>query len=198
MQRKLMMPCKRVNKITDIPIDFFKNNNFKYIIIDVDNTLIDLKGKPVDGIKEWTNEVKENGIKMCIASNSTKIKRVKKIAKYLEIPYVYGSMKPFLKGLKKAMKILNAKPSETVEIGDQVFTDVIGANRLNLYSILTTPFELEKNIFEKIKRKIEKRYLEKNKTYKSQEYYLQITKIRKLRKLIKKQNLEKQEILPKK
>ena len=150
MQRKLMMPCKRVNKITDIQIDFFKNNNFKYIIIDVDNTLIDLKGRPVDGIKEWTNEVKENGIKMCIA-----------------IPYVYGSMKPFLKGLKKAMKILNAKPSETVEIGDQVFTDVIGANRLNLYSILTTPFELEKNIFEKIKRKIEKRYLEKNKTYKS-------------------------------
>ena len=167
MQRKLMMPCKRVNKITDIQIDFFKNNNFKYIIIDVDNTLIDLKGRPVDGIKEWTNEVKENGIKMCIASNSTKIKRVKKIAKYLEIPYVYGSMKPFLKGLKKAMKILNAKSDETVEIGDQVFTDVIGANRLNLYSILTTPFELEKNIFEKIKRKIEKRYLEKNKTYKS-------------------------------
>ena len=198
MQRKLMMPCKRVNKITDIPIDFFKNNNFKYIIIDVDNTLIDLKGKPVEGIKEWTNEVKENGIKMCIASNSTKIKRVKKIAEYLEIPYVYGSMKPFLKGLKKAMKILNAKSDETVEIGDQVFTDVIGANRLNLYSILTTPFELEKNIFEKIKRKIEKRYLEKNKTYKSQEYYLQITKFRKLRKLIKKQNLEKQEILPKK
>ena len=198
MQRKLMMPCKRVNKITDIQIDFFKNNNFKYIIIDVDNTLIDLKGRPVDGIKEWTNEVKENGIKMCIASNSTKIKRVKKIAEYLEIPYVYGSMKPFLKGLKKAMKILNAKSDETVEIGDQVFTDVIGANRLNLYSILTTPFELEKNIFEKIKRKIEKRYLEKNKTYKSQEYYLQITKIRKLRKLIKKQNLEKQEILPKK
>ena len=163
MQRKLMMPCKRVNKITDIPIDFFKNNNFKYIIIDVDNTLIDLKGKPVDGIKEWTNEAKENGIKMCIASNSTKIKRVKKLAEYLEIPYVYGSMKPFLRGLKKAMKILNAKSDETVEIGDQVFTDVIGANRLNLYSILTIPFEQEPGIFEKLKRKIEKHYLEKNK-----------------------------------
>ena len=47
MQRKLMMPCKRVNKITDIQIDFFKNNNFKYIIIDVDNTLIDSPGKPL-------------------------------------------------------------------------------------------------------------------------------------------------------
>jgi len=161
MQKDLMRPCKKVNKITDIPIDFFKSNNFKYAIIDVDNTLIDLEGKAVEGIKEWTNEAKENGIKLCIASNSTKIKRVKKIAEYLEIPYVCGSMKPFLKGLKKAMKILNAKPGETVEIGDQIFTDVIGANRLNLYSILTTPFELEKNIFEKIKRKIERRYLEK-------------------------------------
>ena len=165
MQKDLMMPCKKVNKITDIPIDFLKKNNFKYIIIDVDNTLIDLKGKSVDGIKEWTNMAKENGIKMCIASNSTKIKRVKKIAEYLEIPYVYGSMKPLLRGLKKAMKILDATPSETVEIGDQIFTDVIGANRLNLYSILTTPFEPEKNILEKIKRKIEKYYLDKNKIH---------------------------------
>lgn len=162
MLKKLMMPCKKVDKITDIPIDFFINNNFEYILLDVDNTLIDLKENKLTGIKEWCDEAKSKGLKLCIASNSAKQKKVKKVAEYLEIPYVYRSMKPFLIGLKKAMKILNADPTKTVEIGDQIFTDVIGANRMKLFSILTTPFEIENNVFDKIKRKIEANYIEKN------------------------------------
>ena len=101
MLKKLMMPCKKVDKITDIPIDFFINNNFEYILLDVDNTLIDLKENKLTGIKEWCDEAKSKGLKLCIASNSAKQKKVKKVAEYLEIPYVYRSMKPFLIGLKK-------------------------------------------------------------------------------------------------
>lgn len=162
MLRKLMMPCKKVNKITDIPISFFTENKFEYILLDVDNTIIDLNGKKISGIKKWCDEAKNKGIKICIASNSAKQKKVKNVADYLEIPYVYRSMKPMLLGLKKAIKILNADPKKTAEIGDQIFTDVIGANRLNIYSILTTPFEIEHNIFGKLKRKIEAKYLIEN------------------------------------
>ena len=90
----ILLPKLQVNKITDIKIKVLEEKNIKGLILDVDNTLIDLDKNPLDGIKEWINNVKENGIKICIASNSIKKKKVKKIANELNVPYVYFSVKP--------------------------------------------------------------------------------------------------------
>ncbi len=158
----LLKPDMRVDKITDITIEMLKSNNIKAVILDSDNTLIDLNKNPLDGIKEWINEMKKNGIKFCILSNSIKKKKVESVSKMLDIPYIFFSVKPTKYGFRKAKKILGIKENQNIaEIGDQLFTDVLGTNRMKMFSILTKPICEEKVKINNIKRKIEKKILEK-------------------------------------
>ncbi len=163
----MIKPDARFNRITDIKIDFLKKNKIEAIILDVDNTLIDLEKKEmIEKLVDSINDVKAAGIKLVISSNSIKKHKVSGVAKKLDIPYVYVSLKPLKRGLKKALKILKeeyniTERSNIAEIGDQVYTDVIGANRLKLFSILTTPIEMEKGPIARFKRRQEKKYLNK-------------------------------------
>lgn len=147
------------NKITEIKAEFLKENNIKGIILDVDNTLITLDGEKLEGINQWVRDMKNAGFKIYIASNTTKYERVKKVANELELDFTHLSLKPLKRGLTKAKKYLNIPPSEIAEIGDQYFTDVIGAKRMKMFSILTKPISNEKTAFGRFKRKLEKRIL---------------------------------------
>ena len=155
----MLKPKARFEKITDISAEFLKKNKIKALILDVDNTLMDLDRKPLEDLEKWAEKLKKSNIKICIASNSIKKHKVENIAKKLDVPYIYFSIKPLKRGLKKAKKILNTDSENIAEIGDQLFTDVLGANRMKMFSILTKPISGEKNVFGKIKRKIEKIYL---------------------------------------
>ena len=156
----LLTPNMQVRKITDITIEMLKDNNIKGMILDVDNTIIDLDRVPLEGIKEWIDNMKNEGIKFCIASNSLKKDKIEKIAKMLDIPYVHFSAKPTKIGLKKAKQILGIENSENIaEVGDQLFTDVLGTNRMKMFSILTEPLCEEKVKINNLKRKLEKRVL---------------------------------------
>lgn len=156
----LLTPNMQVRKITDITIETLKENNIKGMILDVDNTLIDLDRVPLEGIKEWIDNMKNEGIKFCIASNSLKKDKIEKVAKMLDIPYVHFSAKPTKIGLKKAKQILGIENSENIaEVGDQLFTDVLGTNRMKMFSILTEPICEEKVKINNLKRKLEKRVL---------------------------------------
>ena len=156
----LLTPNMQVRKITDITIEMLKENNIKGMILDVDNTLIDLDRVPLEGIKEWIDNMKNECIKFCIASNSLKKDKIEKVAKMLDIPYVHFSAKPTKIGLKKAKQILGIENSKNIaEVGDQLFTDVLGTNRMKMFSILTEPLCEEKVKINNLKRKLEKRVL---------------------------------------
>ena len=160
----LLTPNMQVRKITDITIEMLRKNNIKGMILDVDNTLIDLDRVPLEGIKEWLDNMKNEGIKFCIASNSLKKDKIEKVAKMLDIPYVHFSAKPTKIGLKKAKQILGIEDSKNIaEVGDQLFTDVLGTNRMKMFSILTEPLCEEKVKINNLKRKLEKRVLRRNK-----------------------------------
>ena len=160
----LLTPNMQVRKITDITINMLKENNIKGMILDVDNTLIDLDRVPLEGIKEWIDNMKNEGIKFCIASNSLKKDKIEKVAKMLDIPYVHFSAKPTKIGLKKAKQILGIENNKNIaEVGDQLFTDVLGTNRMKMFSILTEPLCEEKVKINNLKRKLEKRVLRRKK-----------------------------------
>ena len=160
----LLTPNMQVRKITDITIETLRENNIKGMILDVDNTLIDLDRVPLEGIKEWIDNMKNEGIKFCIASNSLKKDKIEKVAKMLDIPYVHFSVKPTKIGLKKAKQILGIENSKNIaEVGDQLFTDVLGTNRMKMFSILTEPLCEEKVKINNLKRKLEKRVLRRKK-----------------------------------
>ncbi len=157
----MLKPNAQFNKITDITPEFLQEHEIKAIILDVDNTLIDLSANKIENIEKWAEKIKKANIEMCIASNSSNKKNVANIAELLDIPYVYFSFKPLKRGLKKAKKILGLDSKNIAEIGDQLFTDVLGANRMQMFSILTKPIEMEKGTVSKLKRKLEKVQLEK-------------------------------------
>ena len=97
---------------------------------------------------------------MHYVSNSNKKEKVENVAKKLDIPYIYFAKKPFKSGFKKAKKILNLESIQIGVVGDQILTDVIGANRMGMFSILVKPIE-EKDIWiTKIKRPLENKIIE--------------------------------------
>lgn len=154
--------CK---KVTDISVDYLEKNNIKGILLDVDNTLLDFDLRIVDGLKQWHEKIKKNNIKCMILSNSNKTEKIEKVAKFLEIDYIKFATKPLKRGFKMAQKKLNINPENIAVVGDQIFTDVIGANRSKMHSILVEPLA-EKDLFlTKVKRPLEnlviKNYLKK-------------------------------------
>ena len=150
-----LYPKLYLNNVKEITIELLKQNNIKGLILDVDNTLINLEKQLLEGCEEWCNNLKQQGIKMCILSNTNKVHKVKKVA----------AQKPRKQGFYKAQKLLNLKPEEIAVVGDQVFTDVLGANRCNMFSILTKPLAKKEIWHTKIKRPFEKivinKYLKK-------------------------------------
>lgn len=148
-------PKAYFNNVREIRIDFLQKNKIKALILDVDNTLIDYdKNLPKETIK-WANELEGQGVKLYILSNSNKKQKVKKVAKELGIEYEYFAKKPLKFGFKKVQEKLNEKPEHIAVVGDQIFTDVIGGNRCNMFTILVEPIA-EKDIWiTRIKRPIE-------------------------------------------
>ncbi len=142
----IFYPKGYFKKVSDINLEYLNQNNIKGLILDVDNTLIDYYRNMAEDTIKWANELKQAGIKMCILSNSNKQEKVKEVARKLELEYSYFGMKPLKRGFKKAKGMLDLENKEIAVIGDQLFTDVIGANRMKMFSILVEPIE-EKDIF---------------------------------------------------
>lgn len=165
-----LYPDFYLNNILDITIPFLKENNIKGLILDVDNTLIDFDKKLLEGAENWAQMLKENGIQLCILSNSNQKEKVEKVATKLQIPYFYFAKKPLKSGFKKAKKILGLENRQIAAVGDQIFTDVIGANRSHMISILVEPIG-EKDIWiTKVKRPLEKAIIRKGKKEKKDVY----------------------------
>ncbi len=158
-------PKEYFESVKDITIEFLTQNNIKALILDVDNTILDFDKKIPEGIENWCENLKKQGIKFCILSNSNKEEKVKMVAEKLNLPYFNLATKPFKRGFKKAIKLLNEKEANIAAVGDQIFTDVIGANRCKLYSILVKPIAKKDLLVTKIKRPLEnmiiKTYLRK-------------------------------------
>ena len=156
-----LYPDGYFDKVRDIKIEYLIENNIKAIILDVDNTLIDYYKVFPEGTKEWVENVKKQGIKFCILSNSNKISKVKEVANIIDVPYFYFAKKPLKGGFKKAKKLLNEESKNIAVIGDQIMTDVIGANRCKMFSILVKPIKEKDIIITKIKRPIENLIIKK-------------------------------------
>ena len=157
----MIYPKEYLNSVKDISIELLDKNNIKGLILDVDNTLISLDKKMPAGIVEWVKNLKANGIKVCILSNSNKIDKVEAVAKLIETPYIFFGKKPLKSGFLRAQNILKLKAENIAVVGDQIFTDVIGANRCKMFSILVKPIEEKDYLITKIKRPLEKMIIKK-------------------------------------
>ncbi|MDO5555561.1 MAG: YqeG family HAD IIIA-type phosphatase [Clostridia bacterium] len=120
----IFYPNIYLKDVKQITIELLNKNNIKGVLLDVDNTLIDFNLNLLEGSKNWCDELKKNNIKLCILSNTNKIAKVKKVAKELNIPYINFAKKPFKKGFRRAMRLLNLPATNIAVAGDQIMTDV--------------------------------------------------------------------------
>ena len=148
-------------KVTDISVEYLRKNNIKAIILDVDNTLLDFDLNIISGLEEWYNEIKINNIKCIILSNRKKKKKIKMVADLLNIPFIKFATKPLKRGFKKAQKILGEKSQNIAVVGDQIFTDVIGANRSKMFPILVKPVASKDLWMTRFKRPLENLIIKK-------------------------------------
>ena len=79
-----MYPKAYFNNIKDVSIEFLQSHNIKGLLIDVDNTLIDYNKNVLFGVKEWIDNMNNEGIKLCILSNTNNKRKVENVARYLE------------------------------------------------------------------------------------------------------------------
>ena len=152
----IFYPREYFNNILEISIDFLRKNKIEGILLDIDNTIIDKDNKIVDCLEDWVENLKNNNIKICILSNTNKKSKAEKLSKLIDVPYVFFAKKPFKSGFKKAQNILKINAENIAVIGDQVLTDVFGANRSKMFSILVKPLQSSDIWVTKFNRKIEK------------------------------------------
>ena len=104
-----LYPNLYLNNLKEITIELLKKNDIKGLILDIDNTLIDFDKKLLEGCEEWCNNLKKEGIKMCILSNTNKQYKVKKVADTLNLEYLYFAHKPNKKRIYESKGIIKIK-----------------------------------------------------------------------------------------
>lgn len=163
----ILYPDFYLKDVTKITLEMLQKNDIRGLILDVDNTLIDYNRNMDKKVKLWVDDLKKQDIKFCIVSNTNKHDKVKKVSEELDIPYFYFAKKPLKKGFLNAKKEMNLEEKNIAAVGDQIMTDVIGANRCKMFSILVEPISEKDILLTKVKRPIENfiinRYLAKMK-----------------------------------
>ena len=123
-----------------------KEKGITLVLADLDNTLVPYKVlEPSPEVAAWMAALKEEGIDLFLLSNSRKPGRAQKFAQQVGIPYQGHSGKPKKAGYLRAMERMGRTPRETVMVGDQIFTDTLGANRAGVTPLLIRPIRLAGN-----------------------------------------------------
>lgn len=147
-------PRKEMESAYAIPYGRYAQKGIRGVIFDIDNTLV-MHGAPADErARELFCRLEGLGLKTCLLSNN-KERRVKPFADAVGSPYIFKADKPSVKGYRKAMEAMGTDSCTTLFVGDQLFTDIYGANRAGLYSILVKPIDPREEIQIVIKRRLE-------------------------------------------
>ncbi len=153
---RLLRPCLAVNSLFDITPDILAAQNIQGIIIDLDNTLIAWDSDTIQpDVIDWLAILKQSRLQLCLLSNNMS-QRVNNVAEQLDIPWVSPAFKPAKNGFRTAISTLGLDPRRIAVVGDQLFTDILGGNRLGLYTIWVNPLSSQEFIGTKITRKVEK------------------------------------------
>ncbi|WP_134700101.1 YqeG family HAD IIIA-type phosphatase [Ammoniphilus sp. YIM 78166] len=156
MLLKKLLPNLHMNSIYDINFQSLKEKGIKGIITDLDNTLIEWdRPNATPELMEWLERLKQEGFRVIVVSNNNRI-RVSAFADPLGIPFIHAAKKPTRSPFREAIGMLELKPEEVVVIGDQMFTDVLGGNRLGLYTILVVPVAQTDGFFTRFNRQLER------------------------------------------
>ncbi|BBN99259.1 YqeG family HAD IIIA-type phosphatase [Sporolactobacillus terrae] len=133
------LPEEHVESVLDINPSKLKKRGIKALVTDLDNTLIAWnKEKVTPELVQWFSSLEAAGISVMILSNNSE-KRVKLFSNSSGVSYIFRAHKPLPFAFKRAMRLMKVQKDEMVVVGDQLLTDIWGANRVGMHTILVTP-----------------------------------------------------------
>ena len=169
------------DSINHIDLDSLKAAGIKGFILDIDNTLVAMHVKEADeNAIAFVNKLKSMDFKVCILSNATQ-DRVVRFNKNLSVQAVHRAFKPSGKAFLRAARMMELHPENVAVVGDQIFTDIRGGNKVNMTTILVKPIDKREIVYVRAKRipemvilkqfsKNDKTLLEKRKAWKKKSF----------------------------
>jgi HAD superfamily phosphatase (TIGR01668 family) len=156
-----LVPDKVFTHINDITPEWLLSIGIRGLAVDLDNTLAGYgQQAPTPEVIQWIVHMCAAGLGVVIITNNAEA-RVQRFCKGLPVGYVHRAHKPFLPGFKRAVKLLGLPPKQVAEVGDQIYTDVWGAKRSGLFSILVKPLHLEGHFFFRLRNRLEQPFIRK-------------------------------------
>lgn len=152
----MFLPDYLLSDVFDVTDEFIKTNNIKAIIFDIDNTLVGFKvATPPKEIADYIFDLKQKGIKVAIASNNN-ANRVGLFCKDLDVLHISRACKPCPFPLLSLCRKMTVSPKNTLLVGDQIYTDTLGANLCGMVSAVVDIIDTKETLTFKIKRALEK------------------------------------------
>ena len=152
--KHLLYPSATAVSVCDVPDEELYDKGYRAVFYDIDNTLVPHGAPADDRARELFARLRGLGYRTCLISNN-KEPRVKPFADEVGSGYVYKADKPFKKGYMRAMELTGTDVSDSFMVGDQIFTDLWGANRLGLKTVLVKPIHPKEEIQIVLKRFLE-------------------------------------------
>ena len=151
----MFYPDEYLDSTYEIDFDLLYKKGYRGVIFDIDNTLVP-HGAPADARAETLfSHLKSIGFSCCLLSNNQR-PRVELFNKNIGVNFIEDAHKPSVKSYQKAMKMMGTDTENTLFVGDQLFTDVFGARRTGIHSILVKPIHPKEEIQIVLKRYLEK------------------------------------------
>lgn len=139
----LLAPKAWLPSVTDITPAYLNAHGIRGLILDLDETLVTaISHTPADQVLEWIAAMRSE-FQLYIVSNNNSGRRVKRVAEELDLPCLHQAFKPRRGGFRRALAAMGLEAHEVAIVGDQLFTDVLGGNRLGAHPILVTPLSPE-------------------------------------------------------
>ncbi|WP_124058021.1 YqeG family HAD IIIA-type phosphatase [Vaginisenegalia massiliensis] len=149
-------PTWMVNSVYDLKPHHIWDKGYRAVIVDLDNTMLAWNEYVYNQtMAEWIQEMDLAGLKVYLLSNNN-VERVAKVAEPLQIPYQANALKPFPRHFRKAIEQLGFPKEKILVIGDQLLTDIVGANLTGVDSVLVKPLAQNDIIYTVINRRLER------------------------------------------
>ena len=154
-----MFPDAFAARLEEVDLDGLRGRGIRGIIVDLDNTLVAYRDAAVlPGVARWVAEALRHDFRVVLVSNNWN-ERVAVIGRQLGVRTVASAMKPLPLAFLRALRVLGTRRDETVVVGDQLLTDVLGAKLMGMHAILTEPISEHGFITTRMMRVIERALL---------------------------------------
>jgi HAD superfamily phosphatase (TIGR01668 family) len=154
-----MFPDGYAARLEEVDLDGLAGRSVRGIIVDLDNTLVAYRDCVVlPGVARWVAEALRRDFRVVLVSNNWN-ERVAVIGRQLGVRTVASAMKPLPLAFLRALRVLGTRRDETVVVGDQLLTDVLGAKLMGMHAILTEPISEHGFITTRMMRVVERALL---------------------------------------